>query len=483
MRNYTRTPLSVESKIDKRGSIILACFAAVFALYAYQYAQYMYVAKSTVPIMDFWAWIDKFGQSVHDGTVRFAEYFNSDGGEHVQPLCMAINFLVLEAFDFDVQPLVTIGLYVRLFVGIILMAAFVFFFRNRENNYYLMGICTLLIGISAINYNQWEMTTEPFSLTSIVRVSLYLISFFAAQQFVVGIRERSNQQNIIFAVLLGLYTAVVTVLISASYFVAHLPAIGFAFLWCWYCNRDEWKKYFWPLEIWAIISFIGACVYYVIVSQRGVSQNQIGFSISTLLLLIEGVCLYWAAAFLHLNIAEKYGLVLYGILGALVVLYIVHIIVRYMKLHRNGKGLFPVMCVLYASLAGAVITIGRVSSFGVDTMTSSRYVVESSIGLVGLAWMTYDVYINSDKTKLNLFKSSFVTVAALGLLVSAASIEKSVGPYRGIYADNLYEMVINIDDYSDDQLGQFQANSPEQVRRCVEFFRENDLSVFSENYA
>ena len=47
-----------------------------------------------------------------------------------------------------------------------------------------------------------------------------------------------------------------------------------------------------------------------------------------------------------------------------------------------------------------------------------------------------------------------------------------------MYDDKLIEIMLNIDNYSDDDLAGFQAQSPQQVREGVEIMKQYHLGVF-----
>ena len=111
-------------------------------------------------------------------------------------------------------------------------------------------------------------------------------------------------------------------------------------------------------------------------------------------------------------------------------------------------------------------------------MVASRYVVESSIGLVGMIWMTYALFGDAAKNWLMACKVVTAPLLCILMMLCVIKVETGIAPYRKIYYENLADMMRNIDDYADEELGAFQANSPDDVRYCIEFFKENGLSIF-----
>ena len=112
-------------------------------------------------------------------------------------------------------------------------------------------------------------------------------------------------------------------------------------------------------------------------------------------------------------------------------------------------------------------------------MTSSRYVVESTFAIFGMAWMTYEVFKGK---KLSVGNNKWVVYVATAFcvlwLLAGSIIENNIAIYRKAYDKSLRDMMLNIEEYADDELGAFQANSPDDVRYCIEFFKENGLGIF-----
>lgn len=475
---------NIDCKESRCRIAMYAVLTVSFIFIAYQYAVYIDIAKSTVPIMDYWKWITVYGQKLLDGEITFADYFRSDAGEHIQPICMAINFWVLRAFDFDVRPLVEWGLYGRIAVAAAVTGLFIFRFRNSEQHHYILQfLCALAIIMAVFNYNQWEMTTEPFSLTNVFRISNYFLSFYLTDLFLKEIESRSTKRNLVLAVLLGVYCAYLTIFVGAAYFVGHLVAIGLAMLWTLMNQRENVKKYLWPMAVWGVISFLSACVYYILICNRGVARETIESTNNILILLLEGICFFWGGLFIHTQTMEQYGGALVTMLGALVLVYSLFILSSYLRKRRDGKELLPAICVLYALVLSVAISLGRVTVFGAASMSSSRYVVESTMGLSGVIWMSYSVFLDSPKTKISWAKPAACACTVILLLGAAEKTENGIAPYRAIYNDNLYEMMTHIENYSDEELAPFQANSASDVRYCVAFFEENGLSIFSDRYS
>lgn len=202
--------------------------------------------------------------------------------------------------------------------------------------------------------------------------------------------------------------------------------------------------------------------------------------------IITAEMLFWGSSILPEKLLSTVGQGPFYVCGTLMFAYIVWLIVKQVKKKQTGRNLFPLICVIYAVIISMAIAFGRVEVFGDSVMCSSRYVVESSIGLLGIVWLTYEQYHadESEKTAIsNVARSAYgVTVALFfmgGLAISAIS-EMRIAPYRGAYNENIKEIMLNVDEYSDDELAVTQGEASD-VRESVTFLKRYNLSIFADN--
>ena len=465
--------------------VIAICVGSMMAIYW----RYITIAKSTVPIMDFWHWIAIYGEKVQNGIITFSDYFYSDKGQHIQPLPMAIQFTILKWSHFDVQPLVVWGLFVRL---LLVVGMVVLFWRAYKesittNRVFFALICILMTGC-IINYNQWELTTEPFSFGNSLRVLLYYASFAWAALFVVNISKRSLYGNLLRGGFLGVLCAFLTIFCGAAYFVGHLPAIGIAFILVLLKDKKHFKKYMLPLALWFVISLFGAIIYYWLYT-RGGRADVVASSNGVILFtrIITAEMLFWGSSILPEKLLSTVGQGPFYVCGTLMFAYIVWLIVKQVKTKQTKRNLFPLICVIYAVIISMAIAFGRVEVFGDSVMCSSRYVVESSIGLLGIVWLTYEQYHADGSEKIaisNVVRSTYgvgIAVALFfvgGLTISAIS-EMRIAPYRGAYNESIKEIMLNIDERSDEELAVTQGEASD-VRVSVAFLKRYNLSIFAD---
>lgn len=456
----------------------LSLTIVLLAIMSFQYLKYVEIAKTTVPFMDFWRWIAVFGEKVENGTITFWDYFNSDVGEHIQPIAMAIDFTILKWTDFDVTPLVVIGAVLQIMIAVIMVVYFWFTFKESRTLDYIVKLVagvTLFLGV--INLNQWEISTEPFSIAFAYRLANYYLSFIWADHWLANIENKSLKNNLVHGFIFGCYCAFLTVFVGAAYFIGHIFGIGLACLWVLLQKKKEWKQYFFPMLMWGVVSFVAVLVYLYLLSQRGAQASVIP-DVNIFILLLQGICLFWGAVFIPTVTSNQYGGEIVVITGVIVLIVATTVLVRYLQHRRDGKGMFPVICYLYAVSISAAITIGRIGSFSIDVMSSSRYVVESSIGLFGVVWMAYELWVNRTSSAEKGVLPLGVIALSFLLLMQAGKVQTEFSPYMNSYFMELESKMRNIDDCSDEDLVGFQANNPDDVRFCVNFFEKNRLSIF-----
>ena len=225
---------------------------------------------------------------------------------------------------------------------------------------------------------------------------------------------------------------------------------------------------------------MSAVGYLCLLLQRKSESQMATIEFTALIVdLIQGVCIFWGAVLVGTVFSNNYGAQIVAVAGTATLIVSIVILIYYLKQYRTTKKMFPVICFLYALTSSVTITMGRFGKFGVNTMCSSRYTVESSIGLLGVIWMAYSLW-NERRKKEDSKKIYSVVVMgfSFAMLLSSAKAQIDFSPYMRESFQNLEVVMRNIDDYSDDELVGFQATHPEDIRYCVKFLKENKLSIF-----
>ncbi len=461
----------------KRRMITYLLLMLFLMAYSAMFTFYTAIARSTVPIMDFWRWIYKFGSSCLNGSMSLTTFLQ-DGGEHSQALNMYIIFSVLKRHHFNVQPLVYYGCAVISCQGMLLLVYFLQRCKNDRNSVYLLtgGILTVMI---VFNYNAWEMVTEPFSLMAEIRTLIFFLLFIFTDRLFIRFNdgEKSKREMILcFAVLGSIYCAV-GLLISGGHSIALLLTYFLANLvWSLDNRKRMGARALIPLLLSTVAVFATALIYFL---NLKAGDQTVSAKAAKLWDYARGFIIGIGSAVVHQGQQAAF------FIGAAVVLLVgigLSLIVFFMNAELRRKLLFPFMCLIFGGISIAVICYGRVGSFGANYTASSRYTVEKNFGLLGLAWLLCEVggHIHAEKMLKRIVFGTFAAAVCCTMvyfLVLSATEEWKMAPYRGAYYTQLANMMRNIDAYTDDQLGSFQSDAA-YVRGAIRFLVENHLSIF-----
>ena len=449
---------------------------AVLVLMFIWYGNYIEVAKCTIPYSDFFQWTAKYGEKVVNRTIEIKDYFESDGGEHIQPLSIYMTLKVLEKTRFDYSALVVFGMLARCVLAGALSVYCFFNLRGTNKSLFWDYVCSATVAYALLNLNQWEITTEPFSFGNAIRLAIYFVSFVFSDRWVRGIENRCLRKNIFYALMLGTGISCITLFIGGGYFVGHILAIGILFFCEFVKNIKRAKQYFMPMIVWGLATFAG-CLIYMVLIYTGERQTAIDMSIDILGILL-GWVLYWGAAFFPNGcISGADGLLLCAIVGT-TALVLMFVLVRNHLCERKSSTMFPVYCIVYANVIAIVIAAARISKFSYDTMTSSRYVIESTVGIVGMVWIIGEFIVEADTEWKNRFSYLAGLIVVVVSLTISAKYELVRAPYVRQYYDNLEVQLLDYENCPDETLALISATSPEKARMCLDFLKKEHLSIF-----
>ena len=173
---------------------MVAVLIGIVGVYSYN----VNVAKCTVPYSDFFRWILDYSKEIISGK-GIMVFFENDNSQHYQPLACLISMGFLHVVNYDFSMLVILLL--------------IYFYNSKKTSISTMIFSSVLIVISMLNYNQWEIITEPFALASAVRVLLYMGSFWGLAVFFRTYSKRSWKKNCAYVIAIGLVNDVIIVTI------------------------------------------------------------------------------------------------------------------------------------------------------------------------------------------------------------------------------------------------------------------------------
>lgn len=441
------------------------------------YGTYIELAKCTVPYSDYFQWTAAYGEKIVDSSLTWKDFFKSDSGVHIQPLAMFVTSQVLKLTNFDYSVLVTSGMVLRCVIALVLaMSFFLAFTRGKDNSPLRALVFAVLVAFVFLNFNQWEITTAPFSLCFSLRILIYFATFYIGDRWIQGVKNRKQWVNVIYGAVLGLGLSCVTVLVSAGYFVAHITAIGIVFVFVVIENAKDIKRYLLPLSVCGVTTLAGCILYLAML--YGARKTSISLTFRELELLL-GIFLFWGRAVLPFDVSDaEFGSVPNAIMGTIVVLSMIFLVICYLKKGRRSR--FPLYCLVYANIAAITIMMGRSNNFTYMTIMSSRYTIESTIGLVGVAWMLADCLVSKRGKQLRSISLVIAILLIAGLLYSAYAEGRKAPAIRHFY-DDLEVELIDYDNCPDETLIQISANSPDVVRQSLAFLEEEHLSIFAKD--
>lgn len=460
-------------KIKKR-IWIMVIYCIISLAVSYSYYTYMKICGHHVPIMDFFKWISMFGRSVHSGNMIFTDFFN-DVNEQMQPGAMALNFMVMEKSKYDMWPLVAIGTILHwlktLVLGFTLL--YPYYKEKRISVESLLG--AIAIVILSLNLNQWELLAEPFSMTCAVRTILFIIIFAVSSYLFCHVFEFLYMKQIAAFSALSIAAFLISILFASAYFVGLLGAISIAGLMMIFDRKKdiELRQIALPI-IWATTVILTIWTY---INTASLENSQAAIHTIPILEIVKGWIVYFGAAIIPLS-NNNVSLSVFYVVGIANLITMITLMILYLKYKLERKSFFPIILVVYGMISGLVISIGRVPSYGVSTMCSSRYCIESILGLVGGVYMGVKIISAiTKKQSLRFLIILWIIFLILGSLFCNAA-ELKIAPYRAEYQKNISQVMKNASILDDYELEICQAE-PHYVRDAVQFLKLNQFSIFS----
>lgn len=459
-----------------RGRILTAVgiiLILITGYFIYLYFAYVNTAGFRIPIMDFCRWIAWYGEKIHTGTMDLLALF-TDKNEQIQPLALGIDFGIMEASNYNMWPLVISGAILRAILAVFMAWILLRETKGTEDtgSRLFAWTCAAAIVIMSLNPNQWELVIEPFTLTMAIRICCFFGAFLMTERLLQGILDKAYRMQILSVLLLAFVSAFIAVLLSGAYIVAFLGAISGAFLVFCVINRKEIRPKHIPLmAIWGMT--VMACLIFYITSMPGGSIPGVHASIAEYL---KGFMIYIGTAVVPQNLCET-TLTPFLIVGIIICAVTVYLLIVYFRKRKDKINYIPLLLIAYAAINGAVIAYGRVNLYGAGTMASSRYTVESIIGLIGVVWLGILCYPMPVK---GIVRKVILWACVIAVFVGLAGCYKTEGEiaiYRAAYQDGMKEKMLTINQCTDDELNVFQE-SPEYTRTMTAFFQKYNLSVF-----
>lgn len=457
----------------KRLLSVVVAGISLSVLCAY-YLKYIEICGFHVPIMDFYRWISMYGEKVHSGTISFMDFF-FDVNEQMQPGAMAIYFSMMELFDYDMWPMVLVGNVLLCLKALLLGMLVLIPFLKKKNNILFGVLCAIGIAMVSLNPNQWELAIEPFTLSLATREFLYYAIFILFSFLFTRLFRITYGKQVLYMTLLTVVAIAISLIMSGAYFIGLMGAISI----CGCILIIDQQKQIRPRQcllgvIWAL-GVLGTLAIYLRFTGESVMNSTTASVSLSLHDIVRGWCIFWGGAFVPQNYSES-SLTLFYVAGAIFTIVSAVLLFLYFRKGLHRESYFPLFLLVYGIVIALILIVGRGSTFGIGSMASSRYCVESCIGVSGALIMLAQLVLRSN----HAVKTIPAWIAVVSIILSGClcfHVEMDIAPYRRIYQENLADCMRTIEYLESDAFGAFQAEE-KYVRSTVEFLRKNKLSIF-----
>lgn len=445
---------------------------------------YVLTATANVPIMDYWRYIVQFVEKLFQEGITFADlWIPQEGATHraigVPIICFLLN---VKYFALDTQIEIVAGVFATAVNCLFLLWAFLKKMK-WENN---IAKCGFVLIVSCMyNINQWEIMTLEFSLGFAVRQLLILIALFIYDEL-----QKGNQKS--YKLIAYVFFMCCVACLTGSYGPAVLGAMFFVFLIQFFVVKENKGRICvqsgMMMLAFAIVSFLFFCGI-----GGGISQNS-GTNLIDMIFdgrIFKAVFIMLGSSVLH-NASSVVAESMNNVLCIGVVLFVLYIIAIFIFFKRKMYEITYVPIMLMAYTAGSILVIafGRLQEFDLSYLVASRYVCETTLGLVGIVWIfIYEVYCilyvnrkNKEKGILPIFKMLVYIIGTGFIMVNlqiSYNIEMTTAPYRRIYYENLIEKMISAETITDEDASKFQS-SKVFVEEGIEIMKKYKLGVFGE---
>ena len=126
-------------------------------------------------------------------------FFFADGSQHYQPGIYLLSFSLLQVTHYNFSILPIAGMIVKVIVCILVIVLFISVCYPSKVNLY---IGTIFISLITLNFNQWEIITEPFAFASAIRIGL-LIGVFWLTAYIFSDNKMKNNCRKYVIVIIG----------------------------------------------------------------------------------------------------------------------------------------------------------------------------------------------------------------------------------------------------------------------------------------
>jgi hypothetical protein len=443
---------------------------------------YLIIATRNVPIMDYWRYINDFGEKIMLGNISLMDYWTSYGG-HRSPLQLGLFFLNIRFFGYNTQIEIFGGLLFQLLSSLCIINVFMKKNINKKKYDLKIQLLSLSFLLAVFSLNQWEILTLEFSLAFMIRIFCYIGIFILLNHCLFDMNSYKDHIIIISFLIINIIC-----FIGQAYFIAFIGAISIITFVHFLINYSKDKLIYLKNYLCLYSAAIIGTIIYLrnsgYISQiNGINKISIGifllnFIKGTLLMLGSSLCQNISTSHYKLGI----------LLGMLIALLYIFALVLYFKKKKYLKTYLPFLLIIYCFINIIIIVYTRSFRFNLSYLTSSRYTCETTLGLIGIFWIFAEEILNSKKllgyfNNIKLFSVYFSFSIIVVGLISVAYVENDIGFYRGKNFENIRDIIPFADSMTDEELkwNLFQTE-PKLLRSGISLLKKHNLNVFNTNY-
>lgn len=453
----------------------------IFAVLGVMYFRYLNSAIEKLPLMDYWnenkGGGGPFLERVMTEPLRLKDIFSFQHALHWTMLGRITSYFFIRVFKCDNRAYIYAGMLITFFTIALLLKAYSVQCDTKYIWVYALGalVCTAPI----VNLNQWEIMTLYCNFTFSLRIITFLLMFYIMDRYT---HRRQEKGSLTQAILYGLIGFVAIPLIGSAYFPGCVAAVfAIMALDILINSKKETRKKRAVRYCIIMAGYVLATIVYLATLVPGADDVAADTSrqlITKILDYGKGFLVMLGSILLPQdqqmpNLENAY------FLGVMTLIIAVIAVVLYFKEKMYEISYFPIACLVYAFVSIVLISAGRLGK-GIDSLTSSRYVVETTIALIGILQIYWRYITNVSREKRKRVMCALPVLGIFCLSVWCDKVEMDMGKYRKEYGRKMIEAAMNIDEVSDEELTTLFQAPGEDVREGIAVMKKYHLALWSD---
>lgn len=444
----------------------------VFLLSMFSFGMFAYVsiASSNVPIMDYWRYANGLIEKSYNGGVTLLDLC-SYNGVHKSPLQLLLFLINVKVFHWNTQ--------ISMYMGVILScASLILIYKiidesstNKKSILVSKVTCTVIV-FTMVPY---EIITQEFAFSSALGIFVFIGLVYVVSNFLHTCSGEYDKSIWLICLYMFFVINIIGGAFSVGLAIAVLIVIIFEMI-----KRLVRKQ---PINAinFAVLIFgdILSLALYFHGIQIATGGSGVGIGLIALVKgFIKGAILLCGTSLM----GEYAGTTSIYIIG--IILFIIHVcmFLIYVVTRLYQKSYIPAILYFYYGIIYGMLFIGRTGD-GVSYLMAPRYAKEAVFVFIAdivVINLILEHFKESRKKLRFMYAASIATAILFNVCILSADVrEVHMAPYRKVYCDNLIQIMLNTDEYSDDEMYVFQADSPDQVRSGVEIMKKYNLGVFN----